>query len=99
MRQIASAFAQYEKARLMAKLEGARDRKSAELGRRVEGRKGYGDINPDLVREARRLARKSPKTGARRSLRQIAGELEKLGFVKGKGQRFAAAQVVRLMEA
>src|SRR3954451_7764223 len=62
MRQIAGAFAQYEKARLVAKLKGARDRRSAELGRRVEGRKGYGDINPDLVREAKRLARKSPKT-------------------------------------
>ena len=38
MRQIAGAFAQYEKARLVAKLKGARDRRSAELGRRVEGR-------------------------------------------------------------
>src|SRR4051794_40870568 len=98
MRQIAGAFARYEKARLVAKLKGARDRKSAELGRRVEGRKGYGDINPDLVREAKRLARKSPKTGKRRSLRAIAGELERLGFVNGRGQRFAAAQVARLIE-
>jgi DNA invertase Pin-like site-specific DNA recombinase len=32
MRQIAGAFAQYEKTRLVAKLKGARDRKSAQLG-------------------------------------------------------------------
>ena len=51
MRQIAGAFAQYEKARLVAKLRGARDRHSAELGRRVEGRKSYGDTNAALVRE------------------------------------------------
>jgi hypothetical protein len=36
-------------------------------------------------------------TGKARSLREIAEELEKLGFVNGKGQRFAAAQVARLI--
>src|SRR5687767_6036579 len=72
MRQIAGAFAQHEKARLVAKLKGARDRKSAQLGQRVEGRKGYAETNPELVREAKRLARKSPKTGKARSLREIA---------------------------
>ena len=86
MRQIAGAFAQYEKARLVAKLRGARDRRSATIGKRVEGRKGYSDSNPELVREAKRLARKNPKTGEKRSLREIAAELERLGFVNGKGQ-------------
>jgi DNA invertase Pin-like site-specific DNA recombinase len=97
MRQIAGAFAQHEKTRLVAKLKGARDRKSAQLGQRVEGRKGYPETNPELVREAKRLARRSPKTGEKRSLREIAEELERLGFVNGKGQRFAAAQVTRLI--
>lgn len=97
MRQIAGAFAQYEKARLVAKLKGARDRRSAALGRRVEGRKGYSDTHPDLVREAKRLARRNPKTGEKRSLRVIAAELEQLGFVNGKGQPFAANQIARLV--
>ena len=70
MRQIAGAFAQYEKARLVAELRGARDRRSAAIGKRVEGRKGYSDSNPELVREAKRLARKNPKTGEKRSLRR-----------------------------
>jgi DNA invertase Pin-like site-specific DNA recombinase len=99
MRQIAGAFAQHEKTRLVAKLKGARDRKSAQLGQRVEGRKGYAETNPELVREAKRLARKSPKTGKARSLREIAEELEKLGLMNSKGQRFAAAQVARLIES
>jgi DNA invertase Pin-like site-specific DNA recombinase len=98
MRQIAGAFAQYEKARLVAKLKGARDRKSAELGRRIEGRKGYVETNPELVREAKRLARKSPKTGEKRSLREIAAALATLGFVNGKGRTFSAMQVKRLVE-
>ena len=97
MRQIAGAFAQYEKARLVAKLQGARDRKSVVVGKRVEGRKGYGETNPDLVREAKRLARRNPKTGEKRSLREIAAELERLGFVNGHGKPFAANQVARLV--
>jgi len=99
MRQIAGAFAQYEKARLVGKLKGARDRKSVEQGRRIEGRKGYAATNPDLLREAKRLARKSPKTGQKRSLREIAAELAELGFVNGAGHPFAAAQVARLIGA
>jgi DNA invertase Pin-like site-specific DNA recombinase len=98
MRQIAGAFAQYEKARLVAKLKGARDRKSAELGRRVEGRKGYAETHPELVREAKRLARKSPKTGERRSLREIAAALAKLGYRTAAGGTFSATQVKRLLE-
>lgn len=97
MRQIAGAFAQYEKARLVAKLKGARDRKSAQVGKRIEGRKGYDDTNPDLVREAKRLARRNPKTGKARSLREIAAELATLGHVTAGGKPFSASQVQRLL--
>ena len=38
-RQIAMAFAQLEKTRLVKKLRGARDRRSIEAGRRIEGRR------------------------------------------------------------
>jgi DNA invertase Pin-like site-specific DNA recombinase len=97
MRQIAAAFAQYEKARLVAKLKGARDRKSSALGRRIEGRRGYGDTKPDLIRQAKRLARRSPKSGKARSLRQIARELSTLGFTTGQGKPFSATQVRRFL--
>ncbi|HYI83667.1 MAG TPA: serine recombinase, partial [Acetobacteraceae bacterium] len=39
MRQVAGAFAEFEKARLVHKLRGARDRASEAAGWRVEGRK------------------------------------------------------------
>jgi DNA invertase Pin-like site-specific DNA recombinase len=97
MRQIAAAFAQYEKARLVAKLKGARDRQSATLGRRIEGRRGYGDTKPELIRTAKRLARRSPKSGKARSLRQIARELSTMGFTTGQGKRFSATQVRRFL--
>jgi DNA invertase Pin-like site-specific DNA recombinase len=97
VRQILGAVAEFEKASLVLKLRGARDRKSAALGRRIEGRRGYRDTAPALVREAKRLARKNPRTGEKRSLRRIADELAGLGFLNGKGRPFAAAQVARLL--
>ena len=53
---IMAVFAQIEKKRLVKKLKAARDRKyKLQRGRQVEGRRGYSEINPDLVREAKRL--------------------------------------------
>jgi len=62
-------------------------------------RKGYGETKPELIHEAKRLARKSPKTGKARSLRQIAAELAALGYVTAKGTEFSAGQVQRLLDA
>jgi len=77
MRQIAGAFAEYEKARLIAKLRHARDCVRAERGR-CEGRK---PVPAETVVAAKKLARKSPKTGRRRSLRAISAELAALGHL------------------
>lgn len=77
MRQIAGAFHQYEKARLVAKLKAARDRKRAGGGK-AEGRKRWADINPELVKAAQRLRGTSLRP--ERSLREIAVELQKLGM-------------------
>ena len=85
MRQIVGAFSQYEKAKVVERLKHGRERVRAAVGK-CEGReKGHAETNPELVREARRLSRKSPKTGKVRSLRQIAAELEALGFRSGSG--------------
>ena len=99
MRQIAITFAQLEKTRLVKKLKGARDRASAAAGHRIEGRKGYGETNPELVKAAKRLARQNPKTKKVRSLREIAAELAKLGHVTAAGKAFSASQVQRLVDA
>ena len=62
----------------MAKLKAARDRKRARDGK-CEGRRSHREMNPELVALAKRLRRRNPKTGERRSLRSIAVELAKLG--------------------
>jgi DNA invertase Pin-like site-specific DNA recombinase len=51
-RQIAGAFAQYEKARLVAKLQGARARKAAERGYYAGGRQ-RDEARWDALRELR----------------------------------------------
>ena len=97
VRQILGVVSEFEKANLVAKLNGARDRASAAAGRRIEGRKGYAETDPKLVREAKRLARRSPKTGEARSLREIAMVLAELEYVTSSGKPFSAGHVRRLL--
>jgi hypothetical protein len=73
MRQIAGAFAELEKARLVAELRGARERKQAKTGK-CEGRKSLAERSPELIEAARVL-------NDGRSLRQIATALADMGFV------------------
>ena len=91
MRQIAGAFHEYEKARLVAKLKAARERKRASAGK-CEGRKSWAELNPELVREAKQLRRKRPK-GGQRSLRDVAAELAKQGFLNERGAEFSASAI------
>src|SRR3954471_23398752 len=74
IRQVLGAVAEFDKAMTVAKLRGARDRKRA-TGVKVEGRKSHAELRPEVVSETKRLYRRSPKTGERRSLREISAEL------------------------
>jgi DNA invertase Pin-like site-specific DNA recombinase len=60
MRQIAGAFAEYEKARLVAKLRGARQRIRESTGK-CEGRPTLAERHPEAVRMAKRLHRANPQ--------------------------------------
>jgi DNA invertase Pin-like site-specific DNA recombinase len=89
MRQIAGSFAQYEKARVVAKLRAARERVRESKGK-CEGRKSYLERDPELVRQAKRLHRRAPK-GHRRSLREDARELAAMGHINKKGLPYSAS--------
>jgi DNA invertase Pin-like site-specific DNA recombinase len=67
---IMAVFAQIEEKRLVKKLRAARDQRSNLRGRRIEGRKSYSELKPEVVREAKRLAHGNRKE--RLSLRGIA---------------------------
>jgi DNA invertase Pin-like site-specific DNA recombinase len=96
MRQIAGSFHQYEKTRLVTKLRGARERIRETQGK-CEGRKSYAERDPALVLAAKRLHRRSPK-GGRRSLREIARELQAMGYSNKQGEPYSASCVKSMVE-
>ena len=96
MRQIAGAFAEYEKARLVSKLRHARERVRQEKGK-CEGRKPHGELRPEAVALAKRLHRASPKTGKRMSLRKIAAALAEAGHLNERGQPFNPKSIVAMV--
>jgi hypothetical protein len=102
IRQVLGAVSQFEKAMLISKLKGARDRKR-EAGVKVEGRKSYAELDAakhggetPVIELARKLRRKSPK-GGQRSLRQVADELAKAGFVTSTGRPYAPTVIARML--
>jgi DNA invertase Pin-like site-specific DNA recombinase len=97
VRQVLGAIAEFDKAMTVAKLRGARDRIRKEKGK-CEGRKGHAELNPELVALVKRLRRASPKTGERRSLRDIAAELERLGHLNERRQPFNAKSIKSMLE-
>ena len=104
VRDILGAVAEFERATTVRKLKGARDRASEAAGRRIEGcRKdaATGEYQPkvsDKARElAKRLRRKNPHTGERRSYRQIAAMLAEKGFTRSDGSPYGAQSVKNMV--
>ena len=97
MRQIAGAFAEYEKARLVSKLRHAASAPAKREGK-CEGRKPHGELRPEAVALAKRLHRASPKTGKRMSLRKIAAALTEAGHLNERGQPFNPKSVRSMLD-
>jgi DNA invertase Pin-like site-specific DNA recombinase len=92
MRQIAGAFAELEKARLVAKLRGARERKKAATGK-CGGRNTYverGEAGIKIVEAAKAL-------NDGRSLRKIAMALVEQGYVTPSGREYSASAVKSML--
>lgn len=96
VRQILGAVAQFDKAMTVAKLRGARDRKRDQTGK-CEGRKGIAESKPEVVELARKLHRKNPSSGLRRSMPTIAAELTKAGHLNGNGKPYQVTAVRRML--
>jgi DNA invertase Pin-like site-specific DNA recombinase len=94
VRQILGAVSQFEKASVVAKLRHARDRIRSQQGR-CEGRK---PVPADTIMDAKRPSRVMPKTGKRRSLREIARELASLGHLAPSGQPYHPNSVRQMLQ-
>ena len=91
MRQIAGSFAQLEKARLVAKLKVARDRKREATGK-CEGRKSYAEAIPETVA----LAKQLEADGL--SYRKIAAQLAAQGHLTGSGKPHVASAIQKMLD-
>ncbi|MEM7729059.1 MAG: recombinase family protein [Pseudomonadota bacterium] len=89
VRQILGAVSQFEKASIVAKLKGARDRVKAQRGK-CEGRKSHREMRPETVRLAQAL-----RPG--RSLRAVAVELEARGHLNERGRPFNPASISAML--
>lgn len=88
IRQVLGAVSQFEKANLVAKLKAARDRKSAEVGRRIEGPRK----DPAQVEAAKALS------AVGKSLRQVSAEMAAQGFLTASGQPLSPTHVARMLK-
>ncbi len=93
VRQILGAVSEFEKASLVQKLRKARERKRAETGR-CEGRKPVPDA---AAIEAKRLRRKNPRTGKRRSLRDVSLLLAESGYFAPSGNPYGPESVKQMV--
>jgi DNA invertase Pin-like site-specific DNA recombinase len=90
MRQIAGSFSQYEKARLVAKLKAARDRKKALTGK-CGGRKPLAELRPEVAALAREMHEQ------RMSLRKISAALAEHGHLTAGGRAYTANAVLSML--
>ena len=97
VRQVMGAIAQFEKANLVAKLKGARERKRVAVGK-CEGRKSHHEVRPEVVSLARRLRR---NRGADKllSYRDVATQLAQQGHYNGNGHTYHASAIHSMLRA
>jgi DNA invertase Pin-like site-specific DNA recombinase len=95
IRQILGAVSEFDKAMIVAKLKGARDRKRKASGK-CEGRKSYGERDPELVDMARWLHHNAD--GRPYSLRKVTSELVGYGYTTPSGKPYSAAAVASMLQ-
>ena len=63
VRQVRGSIAQFDKASLVAKMKAARDRKRAETGMKVGGRRSYSEDRPEVVKLGSQAGLSPPPQG------------------------------------
>lgn len=95
IRQVMGSISQYDKEMTVLKLRAARERKRAKEGK-CEGRKGYAEAAPEVLRVVKRLRRK-PKGMKRKSYKAIAEELNRQGILTLMGKAWTGDNVAALL--
>ncbi|SPD74317.1 Resolvase, N-terminal domain protein [uncultured Desulfobacterium sp.] len=95
VRQVLGAIAEYDKSITVMKLRAARDRARLLRGK-CEGRKGYAEAMPEVVKEIKRLRRKR-KGQDRMPYTKIAGELNSQGMTTMTGKTWTGQAIQDLL--
>lgn len=98
IRQILGAVSEFEKAMVVARLRGARDRKRAATGK-CGGRKSHVEAHPQTVEMAKALRWINKRMREKRSLREIADELAKAGHVARSGKPYSPSAILSMLTA
>ena len=96
VRSLLGAVSSFERATVVARLKSGRERKKKLTGK-GQGRRSLTEVFPDLSVKAKRLRRKSPKTGKRLSYDKVAEALFAAGYATSKGNRYSASTVKGLV--
>ena len=96
VRSLLGAVSSFERATVVARLKSGRERKKMLTGK-GQGRKSLTEVFPDLSVKAKRLRRKSPKTGKRLTYDKVAEALFAAGYATSKGNRYSASTVKSLV--
>jgi DNA invertase Pin-like site-specific DNA recombinase len=91
IRQILGAVHQFDKAMVVQKLRGARDRKSALIGRRIEGNPAWLPVSAAAVA----TAKSGHESGM--SLRAISAQLATAGYLSPSGKPYGPQSVKRML--
>ncbi len=93
--QIQGVFSELEKSLLVKKLRTGRERVKKQKGK-CEGAKSYKEVDPDLIREIKRLRRPPKGVTKKRSFREIAEILNSQGRRTRRGKLFTANNVANI---
>ena len=96
VRSLLGAVSSFERATVVARLKSGRERKKKLTGK-GQGRRSLTEVFPDLSVKAKRLRRKSSKTGKRLSYDKVAEALFAAGYATSKGNRYSASTVKSLV--
>ena len=96
IRQILGAVSEFDKAMIVAKLKGARDRVRRARGK-CEGRKAYAEREggQEIIATAQQL-RRNPN-GRPQSFRRIAADLASRGYVTPSGRLYSASAIASML--
>lgn len=97
VRQILGAVSEFEKAMLVSRLRGARDRKRAASGK-CGGRKSHVEAHPQTVAMAKQLRWVNKRMREKRSLRDIATMLADAGHVSRSGRPYGPSAIASMLD-